>query len=355
MAGLLRPTGSESPKTLPPRAAILFTGRPRCLDKTAALLRDHLLVPNRAVVFIACECPTEADRALVESVVRDWNEAPGVEVARWIAPTTYRTPAFNAFLDFILTHREATCPAALARQNNYPQSYLRTSGSVVEYEQFRVAQELMADWRAREPEAAERVQVIIRARFDVVLSQPLQAVRFFTEVDEPLLREFGEAVYVRSLGDRRIAEAWAKGEIRPMFAYPHTIPERENAADAATNPAAVLARIRHDPAIWTLYCQWMYVARPAVMASLASLVWEYGVDETPHGPDRGLVRHHPFNAENQFHFAVLRRGLKLYMYFTDRENANWARHEAGMPMLDASGRLMATDGVMVLIRHAGRR
>jgi hypothetical protein len=327
---------AAAPEARPPspgsRAAVLFTGRPRVLRRTARMILDHLLAPNRALVFIACECPTDADRALVEEVAAGWSRAgKGVEVAACITPGTYRTPAFNAFLEFVLEHREATCAAGMAAQGNYPQSYLRSSGSVVEYEQYRAAQGLLARWSAEHPAAAREIDVVVRARFDVVLTRPLHLVRFFGEVDEPMLREFGEAAYVRSLGDRRIAAAWAEGRIRRTFAYPSAIPAEENGPGGEPCAAAVLARIRAAPAIWTLYCQWLWVARPAVMASLAGLVWEYGLETSPLG--LGPVVHHAFNAENQFHFAVARRGLALYAYYTDAENEAWALHEGGAEVI----------------------
>jgi len=302
------------------KIAVLFTGRFDHLHASAPLILRNLLDCNGPVnVFYYLDSNSEDPFPL--SCFE-----PHTCVGR-VVSNTGRSPEYRDILDNIMRTAPALRPEML--QHFDPEFFYR-AGAILEYYQFMKAYEVMLEY---ERSSGCRFDVVVRSRLDIVPREALTIRRFFEGVDEEMLAEFGTQVYVQSLGIREIAERIRDSQVVPLFEYRNAEFHHHS-------------EIHSHKIMWTLYCNWVWVAKRNTMDLMPHFVYRYGA--LSHG-----ATHHCFNSENQFHFHLLYHNVKLAYYFTRTEWDLWDDHELRrQPVIDASGNWVSeSSAIVALVRH----
>ena len=145
------------------RTAVIVNGQERGLRRTANLLKQNLLLPNDAVMFLACESGNAAVTA---------SHFQGAHYGGSLILPSLRDTEFNAFMHFLDTsNRPAITPEAFGRSGEcWSMEYLHTSGTVIQYYQVWKAWQMILDY---ERANNMRFDVVIRCRPDSILTERL--------------------------------------------------------------------------------------------------------------------------------------------------------------------------------------
>lgn len=145
------------------RTAVIVNGQERGLRRTVGLLKKNLLVPNNAVMFLACE---SGDPATLAGYFQ------GAHYGGSLILPSLRDTEFNAFMQFLESSgRPAITPEAFTRSGEpWSISYLHGSGTVIQYYQVWKAWQMILEYeRANDM----RFDVVVRCRTDSILTERL--------------------------------------------------------------------------------------------------------------------------------------------------------------------------------------
>lgn len=338
--------------------AILFTGR---ISSTARLQRENLVGCNgRVNIFYYLEqAGGEAQGSEAQGGEAQGDEAHGSEAGvdlshiLGVPPSSCRgevvrnsrnDSAYRAILDYVMTNAPALRPEVLERER-FDREFFYRAGAILEYYQFMKAYEHMLDYERSE---GVTFDVVVRSRLDVVLREPLRIRDFFERINEPLLHEFGPQVYIQSLGCMAMAERIRAGEVVPLFEYRNALFDG-GGGGMPLDSQLVMSQILNDKIMWTMYCNWIWVARRHTMDLMPHFVYRYGALVVPRA-------HHCFNSENQFYLHLVHHNVKLAYYFTRKEWDLWDRHELqGHPIVDReTGQWISdSDALVAIVRRVG--
>lgn len=145
------------------RTAVIVNGQERRLRCTVNLLKQNLLLPNAAVMFLACESGDPGTTAAYFQ---------GAHYGGSLILPSLRDAEFNAFMQFLNTsNRPAITPEAFGRSGEgWSMEYLHTSGTVIQYYQVWKAWQMILDY---ERTNGMRFDVVIRCRPDSILTERL--------------------------------------------------------------------------------------------------------------------------------------------------------------------------------------
>jgi hypothetical protein len=145
------------------RTAVIVNGQERGLRRTVNLLKKNLLMPNDAVMFLACE---SGNAALTAAYFQ------GAHYGGSMILPSLRDTEFNAFMQFLESSgRPAITPEAFTRSGEpWSMSYLHGSGTVIQYYQVWKAWQMILDY---ERTNNMRFDVVVRCRPDSILTERL--------------------------------------------------------------------------------------------------------------------------------------------------------------------------------------
>lgn len=145
------------------RTAVIVNGQERGLRRTVNLLKKNLLVPNDAVMFLACE---SGNAALTAAYFQ------GAHYGGSLILPSLRDTEFNAFMQFLESSgRPAITPEAFTRSSEpWSISYLHGSGTVIQYYQVWKAWQMILDY---ERTHNMRFDIVVRCRPDSILTERL--------------------------------------------------------------------------------------------------------------------------------------------------------------------------------------
>lgn len=310
--------------------AILFTGRIDALERCSRLHRENLTGCNGPVhIFYYLEGKKEV-------IAKDALLGPqgGSVLHGEIVEKSSESPQYRAILDFVMENAPALRPEVL-ESSAFDRNFFYRSGAILEYFQFMKAYEHMLEYERRE---GVRFDVVVRSRLDIVLSEPLRIRNFFESLDDDLLRNFGPQVYIQSLGSRTMAERIRAGELVQLFNY-----NKFEIPDGSAHD--VLSIIRESKIMWTMYCNWIWIARRHTMDLMAHFVYRYGALYS-------AETRHCFNSENQFYMHLNYHNVRLAYYFTKREWDLWDKHELhGHAIIGPHQEWIADTAIVAIVRR----
>jgi hypothetical protein len=260
------------------RTAILLTGGLRTFERTASFLLKNLVEPNNATIFVACETasdPTEQIKTLL----------PNVEVIVSYQPN-YRDEEYKRLEEICFT-KPALKPDVFYRcgwDYNWSVNWLKyDSGSIVQYYQLLKAWNLMVHY---EKTHSIKFYICIRTRFDVLLKEKLELVKFFLE--KPT-----EENEMRSLGNDYMRKNPIKFDsiVSSKTPYYHDV----NGTSGT-----------FDNTVWTLYWELVIIAKRDVFEPLSQMINHYGDWDSGHD--------YSFNSETAFHQYCKHLGYVHYAY-----------------------------------------
>lgn len=285
------------------KIAILFTGAYRTLDRTHIFIRKQLLEPNDATSFIFCQTNKSNDEFYILMKQR-WGPYFGSSVA----VESTRTSEYNNLLKYLLE----TKPAISEQEMNkfgFTQHYFSSGGAILEYFQFLKVYQMMLEY--------ERIHdvhfdIIIRSRLDVVLNEPLLIGSFFEHCNEPLLNNYGEEIYIRSLGNEHIARLISQKKIK-SYHYFDSFPSNDSNSNEnhlpSNDPNEIMKKIHTKDYLWTFYCNWLWIGKRHVMDKLYPLVFFYGSYD--------VNKFHNFNPEIQYYEYCKNHNIELLYFCTE--------------------------------------
>lgn len=143
--------------------AVIVNGQERGLRRTAGLLKQNLLLPNDAVMFLACESGNPAVTA---------SYFQGAQYGGSLILPSLRDAEFNAFMYFLDTcNRPAITSEAFGRSGEgWNMGYLHSSGTVIQYYQVWKAWQMILDY---ERANNMRFDIVVRCRTDSILTEKL--------------------------------------------------------------------------------------------------------------------------------------------------------------------------------------
>lgn len=252
------------------RTAILFTGQKRTLSRVLSLLKQNLLDQNHVTLFFACE-----GDGIVESF-------PEYEVGGADIRSSFRTPEFELLLEASVG-RPGLSEEVFERSRQtdglcWTMDYVRGSGSVLQYYQLWKAYCLMLEYERKH---RMRFDVCVRARLDMMLTEPLPLEDFVTQIHT--------SEDARSLGSRRIR---VHNRVRIPDTYEHP---------RGTSPT--------DRIVWTLGPEQVWICRRDVFDVLGPMVFSYGLYDSK--------KPFAFNSETFFHQTCIHHSIVHYAYHED--------------------------------------
>ena len=148
--------------------AILFTGEYRTFDQTYSFLRDNLILPNAAKVFIYLDVSKEETTSDLESI---FNFCFGSSVVSLTLDTLgSKDPIYQSHLSSILKkpHMKSLSP--------WIPQYLSNSGSLIEYWQFHQVYTKLQEY---EFQHGMTFDLLVRCRLDILFPSPLFIQSFY--------------------------------------------------------------------------------------------------------------------------------------------------------------------------------
>lgn len=268
------------------RTAILFTGQKRTLARVLPLLKQNLLDTNHVTLFFACEG---------EGVVESFE---GYEVGGADIRSSFRTPEFELILE-AMVDRPGLSEDVFERSRKadgicWTMDYVRGSGTVLQYYQVWKAYCLMLDYERRNK---LRFDVCVRARLDMLLTEPLSLEEFVTQTHT--------TEDARSLGSTRI-RVHNRVQIPETYEHPRGTPPT-------------------DRIVWTFGPEQIWICRRDVFDVLGPMVFSYGLYDSK--------RPFSFNSETFFHETCKHHSIVHYGYL-EEENQLFTHYPGTGPILD---------------------
>lgn len=163
------------------RVAILITGELRTLANTFKNIKQNLIDPNNADVFVYADVKLPRDHHLL------WNHATlidfyksiwGDNVKRAITLTEKDRAEYNAILNFLWDYKPGITQEVVGK-TGVNREYLRRSGSIIEYFLLMKAGHIMT---AYEKEHNFKYDVVIRSRNDIILPEISNFQPFYEKI-----------------------------------------------------------------------------------------------------------------------------------------------------------------------------
>lgn len=300
------------------KLAILMFGAYRTFELVAPLTKKFLLDTNPGCkIFMFCETDLST-----ESLRSKLLEAFGEEsIGKVVAVKTSQTPEYHSILEYLLKTQPALQPEVFAeatRKDPYTwdQSYLRNSGSIIQYYQLQKCMDLMLDY---EREHGYHFDLVLRTRPDLCLGVALPLEKFFSDFCPEIARmpNSNDDIYLRSLGSNWIAmNVTQPGDSNITRCYNlHPYTGSGNNVQAFKEfghiPQQLLQKIQKGSYVWSLGVEQLYLGRRDVFVQLRSMLYHYGAYINP--------RHHcTFNSESFFVYHLRHLGMThLMLYPTD--------------------------------------
>lgn len=223
------------------RTAILFTGQERQFARVSQLIKSNLLEPNNVVVFLACETSNP-------SRLRDL--FAGYEIGGHLLLPTFRTQEFAGLMS-VMEGRPGLSEKVFDRSQKHDgvawsMGYLRTSGTILQYYQVWKAWLMMVDYERKH---GVRFDICVRARLDMILTERLDLVSFFSTIPESETER-------RCLGNSRIRK-FASRETN-QYEHPHGTP-------------------LSDRTVWTLGQEQIWIMKRDLFDLFGQMVLSYGM------------------------------------------------------------------------------
>lgn len=250
------------------KIAILFTGQFRTFDRTWKIIKQNLILPNSATIFIFGESPEpEISRKEVE---QKWEGHIGT---CYFTHST-RNEEYNQIVNYLRNSKIALKFEMLARSGINPE-YVFQSGSILEYYQYMKTFDLMLGY-----ERAHNIKFthIVRSRLDMVFTLPLELNQFFTTPPEDL-------EMFKSLGSEKIKQR-----------------REENITDVK------FQNLRREDTLWTFRKNVVWIGSREIMERLYPLVYFYGHYLTA---DKWC-----FNSESQFNLYCQAHNISRIDFLT---------------------------------------
>lgn len=277
--------------------AVIFTGQYRCFDKTSKNIKDFLLIPNNAKVFVYCET-YRSKQDLKQDLERKW----GGGVIGDCGVYKERPLEFHTIYKNLVATKPAIQPSKFARVG-FGQSYLWNSGSILEYYQYMKAFELLS---AYEKTNGVKFDIIVRSRLDIVYGQPLNISSFFNRVDSGILERIGSPEkYILNQGNKTMAKHNRGNPVHYGYVC-------DLSGMNFDSPREILNHIQGASYIWTLGINQVWIGRRDIMAKLHKLIYSYG--------DYDIGSKDGFNSETQFTQFCKAHNIKHFIYASNIDN-----------------------------------
>ena len=270
--------------------AVILTGQYRCFDNTFKNIKDFLLLPNNAKVFVYCETSLTREEFRKNLEIK-WGE----EVIGDCVVYKDRPLEFHQIYKNLIATKPAIQPCKFA-QVGFGQSYLWNSGSILEYYQYRKAFDLLSEYEKR---TGKKFDIIVRSRLDIVYGERLYLSSFFNRIDSGILERIGDGgKYIMNLGN----ETLAKNNNSNPAHYGYVCDLSGEKFDSARE---ILDHIQEASYIWTLGPNQVWIGRREIMAKLYKLLYSYG--------DYDIGFRDGFNSETQFTQFCKAHNIKHFM------------------------------------------
>ena len=286
--------------------AFLFTGNYRSFDKTYQLIEQNLLRPNNSKIFVYCE--TEMNYEELYQKISSKIDAK--YIGEIVAVKTSKTIEYYQILDYILRFKPAIskeifAEAAKKDNLNWTQSYLSNSGTIIQYYQFMKCMKLMIDY---ERTYNVKFDLCVRSRLDLIISQELNLVEFFTQQNHELSSETNLEAYVRSLGNDYLYDWNLQRE--KCFSNYVLSPVVKDFEDRNLN---IHLAINSGDYLWSLGIDQVWIAKRHVFNYLYGMVYFFG-------DYINYDNHCTFNSETFFTQHLHQLGIKQFLYLSPNDN-----------------------------------
>lgn len=166
------------------KTAILFTGQLRTIQRTAKVLKENLIDPNNADVFIFCE-ERLADQQYgtqepgsLDHLKETWGSSIKSLVVADEDPRYWRGSVGDNSTDTAALSRDEYRyeRASSLGDNAAARLWYESTGAALEYYQLKKAYEAMC---AEEERTGEKYDLVARSRFDVALFKSIKMANYF--------------------------------------------------------------------------------------------------------------------------------------------------------------------------------
>lgn len=284
------------------KTAILFIGNYRTFDKTHHLIKQNLIVNNNAKIFVYCECEMTTQQLHDKIISKIGAEYIGaVQAIR-----DSKTEEYNGILRYILANKPAVREEIFRKAMEYEmlpwtQDYLMNSGTIIQYYQLMKCMQLMINY---EKENSVAFDICVRMRLDIIVSQPINLVDFFTQ---DMKGNKDNNAYVRSLGNQYIYDfiSTSPQERSNYILYLSSIPTPVE--------ETLIVHLNKENYMWTIGLDQVWIAKRHVFNYLYGMVYFFG--------DYVNVNNlFTFNAETFFTQHLQHLGIKQLIYSNPADN-----------------------------------
>lgn len=288
------------------RTAIMITGGYRVFDKTWRIIKENLVIPNNAIIFVFVESPY-SDEEFQTKMKTFFGEHLGA--AKTLEST--RTYEYNKIVEFLLQHKQGLEDIEFNRVG-VPKHYITQSGSILEYYQFMKCYDLILEYERKHN---VKFELFMRTRPDIPVLTSMQITNFFKSVDQDKLQEYGKEIYIRSMGNEIIARKIKKGENTL-----HNFKEGYDPFKGLENTQEddLLKIINEEEFIWTIYYNWIWIAKRHVMQKLYPMIYFYG---------DFWGEKYAYASESQFREYLCRMNCRVLTYWSTSESSLWGDNE----------------------------
>jgi hypothetical protein len=283
----------------------MITGGYRVFDKTWKIIKENLVIPNNAKLFIFVESPylDEEFQAKMKSFFGEY-----LGTAKTLEST--RTYEYNKIVEFLLQQKQGLEDIEFNRVG-VPKQYITQSGSILEYYQFMKCYDLILEYERRNN---VRFDLFMRTRPDIPVLTTLAITDFFKSVDHDKLEKYGREIYVRSMGNDIIARKIQDGK--------NTLQNFKEGYDPFRgldlDDDDLLRMINEEEFIWTIYYNWIWIAKRHVMQQLYPMIYFYG---------DFWGEKYAYASESQFREYLCRMNCRVLTYWSTSESSLWGDNE----------------------------
>jgi hypothetical protein len=296
------------------KIAVLYTGEIRTIEKTSPFFRRNILDPTHADIFATIQgcimCQT-FERILSES----WRD--NLKSFSWFSRDQY-----NALQDELISKMDL---------EPRWKSYLKTSGSMIEYYQLYLSFQKMREY---EEEHHFRYDYVVRLRTDVVVTRPLDFSWF--EMPPSRLRERWEQVgesFPRFMNSFFSLERVLSNDVLEMSAHLKT--------PSPTTIEGVQQYMEKGRFLLTIRKNVFYVGKRDVFETISRLGMTYGQWKCPQFE-------HWFDAESQLESICEQSGIDTFDSMTRLEGESLYRYKTEN-YFDEKGGLLSLPFVVCFI------
>ena len=323
------------------RTAVLLTGALRTIKKTIRFLKRNVLAVAGDIVDVYACLQNDTTQSTEEW--RAWFEQ---EIGGYLRDMVWYSPADAQEWTALRERLLSSIPI-----DDSWKSYLRNSGSMIEYYQLYLAYLRM---RAGEctVHSGRMYDYVIRARTDSIFAKPVDFHWLHWTVEDVVDRMQRVATALgRPVEDPSVFQLF----MSTLWSDDVLVNAKEIMADNQpppkpviwVHPAEILEYVQRGAYLLTLRRNNLYVIRRSLFSLLpASLGLMYGTFRTPHSDD------YWFNAEGQFRGVCYEAGLAVYDYSTvfEEKSLEYAHAWQEDLFFNADGELRRSDMLYCVVR-----